>query len=527
MKKHADLIFIIVLLAVSFLYGYHDILFARPAYHHIWRQADCLSITMNYYQDNLNFLTPAIHWVGDKQGRTISEFPIIYYLVAQLWKIFGYHEFIFRLVNILIVFSGLFCLYRLSREFLSDTFWAILIPLFLFSSPILAFFTNNFLADAPALGLALVACYFYWKAFSLQKNKWYYLAFFFFLLAGLLKVSSLLIFVAIFLIHLWMVIFNKGERTWYNRIARLIPYFLVILLVIFWYSYTRSYNRQNLAGIFLQGILPIWGIDPASRILLWKSLFGDLLPGFFTVPALCLDLLLFLLLFLLWRKVNKYFLSLNLLVFLGCAAFILLFFQVFNVHDYYLTNLLIFIPLPILTFLDWLRRQYPRIFKNIAVKVIAGAGVLILLYIGAVDTRMKYFPRQAFVQKNILVKHKKISDWIMWSDYCSTYFKALETITPYLRQIGIHRDDLVYSTPDGTINVSLYLMDQKGFSDFYVSSLPEDTRIETLKGFGVRYLVINDSTLYRKPFLAPYLTHKIGTYKNVEIFDLGVRARQP
>ena len=133
MKKHADLLFVALLLAVSLLYGYHDILFARPSYHHIWRQADCLSITMNYFQDDRNFFRPAINWVGDSGGRTISEFPIIYFSVAQLWKVFGYHEFIFRLINVLIVFSGLFCLFRLAREFLSDTFWAILIPIFLFS----------------------------------------------------------------------------------------------------------------------------------------------------------------------------------------------------------------------------------------------------------------------------------------------------------------------------------------------------------------------------------------------------------
>jgi 4-amino-4-deoxy-L-arabinose transferase-like glycosyltransferase len=522
MKRHADLLFVALLLAVSILYGYHDILFARPSYHHIWRQSDCLSITKNYFEDNRNFFRPAINWVGDKGGRTISEFPIIYFSVAQLWKIFGYHEYIFRLIDILIVFTGLFCLFRLAREFLSDTFWAVIIPLFLFSSPILGYFTNNFLADAPALGLVLTACYFYWKAFKGQRNSWYYLSFLLFLLAGLLKVSSLLIFIALFLIQLYQVVFRRREKTWFTSVSRLWPFLAVLLLVLAWYGYAGYYNRQNLNGIFLHGILPIWGIDAAARSEIWKSVVKTLLPGFFNIPALIFILVLFVGLFIFYKKINRFFMFLSLLVFAGCIGFFLLFYQVFNVHDYYLTNLLIFIPLPLIAFLDLLKRRYPVIFHNTFLKIIAALGVAILLYIGAVNTRMRYYPRQDFVQKSILVNKEDISQWIMWSDYCGTYFKVFETITPYLRDLGIKRDDLVYSTPDGTINVTLYLMDQKGFSDFYIGGIPEENRMQTVKSLGARYLIVNDSAIYRKPFLAPYLAHKIGTYKNVDIFDLMV-----
>ncbi|MCX6268919.1 MAG: glycosyltransferase family 39 protein [Bacteroidetes bacterium] len=520
MKRNADLIFIGLLFAVSFLYGYHAILFARPTYHHIWRQSDCLSITKNYYEDNRNFFRPAINWVGDKGGRTVSEFPIIYFSVAQLWKIFGYHEFIFRLIDVLLVFTGLFSLFRLARELLSDTFWAAIIPLFLFSSPILGYFTNNFLADAPALGLTLTGCYFYWKAFAKQSNKWYLLSFLIFLLAGLLKISSLVIFIALFIIQVYRIIFRGREKAWHTSFSRLWPFLLVLLGILAWYSYAGNYNSHNLNGIFLHGILPIWGIDAAARSEIWKSVVKTLLPGFFTIPALIFDLAAFVSLFLFYKKINRFFLFLSLLVFIGCIGFFLLFYQVFNVHDYYLTNMLIFIPLPLITLLDLLHRKYPVVFNNKFLKIGAALCLVALLYIGAVNTRMRYFPRQAFVQKSIFVNKENISSWIQWSDYCGTYFKAFETITPYLRSLGIKRDDLVYSTPDGTINVTLYLMDQKGFSDFYIGGISEDQRIETVKSYGVKYLIINDSVLYRKPFLAPYLLHKIGTYQNVDIFDI-------
>jgi len=147
-KNKSNFVFIFLLFLIALLYGYPQILKSRPYSIHQWRQADCLSISMNYYKEGHNFFEPAIYWLGDgKEGKTVSECPIIYYSVAQLWKAFGYHEYIFRLVNILIVFLGLFCLFRLITGILSDAFWAIIITLLLFASPILVFYTNNFTAE--------------------------------------------------------------------------------------------------------------------------------------------------------------------------------------------------------------------------------------------------------------------------------------------------------------------------------------------------------------------------------------------
>ena len=106
-------LFIFLLFIISWLYNYPGILSYPPYSIHAWRQADCLSFTLNFYKENLKFWEPAINGLGvDGQGRTVSEFPIIYYTVAQLWKIFGQHESIFRLINIAIVFFGLFNLHR-------------------------------------------------------------------------------------------------------------------------------------------------------------------------------------------------------------------------------------------------------------------------------------------------------------------------------------------------------------------------------------------------------------------------------
>jgi len=520
MEKKSNYYFLILLLLVSLLYGYNEIFFKSPSYHHLWRQSDCLSITMNYYKENLNFFTPAIHWVGDKDGRTISEFPIIYYTVAQLWKIFGHHEFIFRLVNILIVFAGLYCLFRLARELLSDIFWALFIPFFLFSSPILAYYTNNFLADAPALGLLLIGCYFFWKAFTSLKKKWFYLALGLFLLAGLIKISSLILFLSLFILHLYLILFRRNEKTWLNRISRLLPYLAVMVLIFAWYRYAAYYNKHNLAGIFLQGLLPIWTLDAVTMKNLWTTYWKDMIPAFFPLAGFYLDLLIFICLFFFYKHVNRFFFYLNLLVFLGCISLLILFYQALTIHDYYSTNSLIFIPLPLLAGLDILRRKYPWLLKNLVLKIIAAVGLLFLLYTGAVTNRMKYNTRDRLVKTNFIVNKHEIEEMEKFNDWFDSRFFALHTITPYLRQLGIQRTDRVFSIPDNSINITLYMMDQKGLDDFFCPEIPYGQKMHLVKALGCKYIIINNTYICNDPGLAPYLTHQIGIYQNVNIYKL-------
>ena len=92
-KIDSKFYFLFFLVLVSGIYGYFNILDSRPQGMHVWRQTDCLSFAANYYYQDLPFLEPEIYWQGsDKGGKTVSEFPIIYYLTAKIWKITGKHE---------------------------------------------------------------------------------------------------------------------------------------------------------------------------------------------------------------------------------------------------------------------------------------------------------------------------------------------------------------------------------------------------------------------------------------------------
>jgi len=518
-KNKANILFISCLLIISFFYNYHTILTYRSYSNHQWRQADCLSITMNYYKENRSFLEPAIHWVGEKDGKTVSECPLIYYSVAKLWKVFGYHESIFRLINILIVFLGLFSLFKLVKGLTSDIFWSLIVTFLLFTSPILVYYTNNFTADAPAFGFALIGCFFWWKGYNLKKRNWYYFAFLFFLLGGLIKISSLIIFVAIIAIHFYTIIFIKNEKSWFFRLYSIIPYVVVMAILLVWYKYAIYYNQKNISGIFLTGIYPIWGVDSLAVKNIWLSFKNELLPAFFSKKALCLIFMFFIALFFFYRKLNKFLFYINIFVFFGVFAYIILFYQAFTVHDYYLTNLLIIVPLPIITIIEMMSRHYQHILKLLPIKILALCVLILLVYKTSVVNRMKYSVDDWMVKTSVLDNKDKVDYWAWYHWDYANRFQAYETITPYLRSIGIKRTDRVLSLPDKSINISLYFMDQKGFTAFGYEDMDFEKRMQLYKKNGVKYLIV-DSILNKEVYLKPYLNYKIGGYKNIDIYDL-------
>jgi hypothetical protein len=66
-------------------------------------------------------------------------------------------------------------------------------------------------------------------------------------------------------------------------------------------------------------------------------------------------------------------------------------------------------------------------------------------------------------------------------------------------------------------------MNQPGYTDFGFMQYEGAERIEFFKSKGAKYLFVSDRTLYDNEsykYLEPYLVNKIGSHKNVDIFDI-------
>lgn len=513
-----NLIYGVLFLMIAWFYGIFDTMDRGPYSRHQWRQADCLSITQHYYQDNLPFLEPEIHWRGEGQtGKTISEFPIIYYSVAKIWQVTGKHYWIYRGISFLIMAIGLFYLKKLAQRFLKDDFWSVFIPLLLFSSPILAYYSNSFMMNSNALALALIGAYHFYRHRTERSYKHLVYACLLFLFAGLLKITALLLFFGIGAIFLYEMLVK--ERSLKERWKELPPYAVTLVLILAWYSYAGRYNANNMSYVFLQGLLPIWDLGWDDIYSNWKLLHSDLKPAYFNVPALSLLGIIFIGLIINFKQANRYFLALSVLITIGIIGYILLFFQVFNVHEYYLTNLLIFIPLISLLFLDFLRNHYETIFQSRTVKITASIALLFLIYSAAVQTVVKYDIEKDWAKNSFILDKEEVAywEWYHW-DYGNT-FKELETIEPVFEKAGVKLTDKVISFPDGSINISLYLMNRNGYNDYGHTNTRAE-QVEKAKKWGAKYLVINNLELLKDESLKLYFDDKVGGTAHVLIFKL-------
>ena len=510
--KSSNWIFIVLFLLLSVIYNYHTILFKSPQSVHQWRQTDCLSITMNYYQNNNSFLEPSVHNLGrDETGKTVSDFPLIYFSIAYLWKIFGHYEFIYRLVVMLFFFFGLFTLFKFFENILKDSIIAITSTLFLFTSPTLVYYANNFLMDIPAFSLALIGFYFFFKFTQSSKNTHVYLFVFLYAIAGLLKISSLLSFMAIvglFIIELLGVKLNPERKIFHQPVKQGILFIGVLTVQLIWYMYANNYNAKYNSGFFLIGILPIWEMNIAEIKRTFTIIDEHINWDYFRKETQLVLLAIFIFTLTLYKKANKIILLLMILTAIGAISYSILFFGAFKDHDYYTINLFILTPMIIAGFLLLLKDKFNFIYTSLLFKCI-----LIAFLIHNID----------FARRRMQGRYSPTG----WQnrDYIQNTH-SFEEIPTYLRSIGIKKEDRIISISDNSINITLYLMNQKGWTNF--GMIKDSLKIRDKINQGANYLLIdnkfkgNAAELYKEKSIQPFIKNKVGEFKNIDVYRLNL-----
>ncbi|MFI5222023.1 MAG: ArnT family glycosyltransferase [Bacteroidia bacterium] len=526
LKSHPNLLFLFFLTAFFFLNRYNEIIFFKPYSDHQWRQSDCYSIATNYYKENLPFLEPSIHFTSYRNnGKTISEFPMIYYTVAKLWGIFGLHAFIFRGLNLLILCIGLFCLFKLTTDLFQNSFIGIFIAGITVSSPVISYFGNNFLSDVPAFSLALCGWYFFYLFYRSSKYFFLLISTLFFLLASLLKITAFLSPVLILLC--FAVEFfglgklkTDGSKVFANPLLQILPFLVHIFLLYQWLSYVKSYNDINHTGIFLTGILPFWEMDWGQRKEIIKLFYNYLLPLFHNPVVVTISIGCMLFSWLNFKRNNLVLSLISVFLPVGFIIFFALFFQVFSYHDYYLANWVIIFPFFIMNTLFILKNYYKPFYHSRFFEI----GILMVfiysMYYGAALTRTRYFSDDFLANENLTFKRVSGNYYKMEHEKYDHTLKAYETIEPYLRKLGIRREDKVINIPDYSFNICLAKMDQKGFTDFGFLET-DSARVKKFMAMGAKYLIVNDSEVFTsRKYLNAFIKEKIGTYQNIQIFSL-------
>ena len=138
---------------------------------------------------------------------------------------------------------------------------------------------------------------------------------------------------------------------------------------------------------------------------------------------------------------------------------------------------------------------------NKVVRRIILSGTLILVIAGSVFSRnhqqFRYDP----------------NSWLYYGKDMRDY----ATIEPYLLSLGIKRSDRVISLADDSPNIALYFMNVKGW---HMSRTINDEEILNAMKNGAQYFITNDSLQLKRERIKPFLSEKLGSFFNVQIFKI-------
>ncbi|HDY68491.1 MAG TPA: hypothetical protein ENH85_11945 [Candidatus Scalindua sp.] len=224
----------------------------------MWRQCETASIARNFYYHGMNIFYPQVLWGGATEGYIgETEFHLYPFTVAILYKIFGVHEYLGRLVSIFAFCGGAFFLYKLSRKY-TDEMTAIIALLFYTFNPYIFFFSRAFQPESTMLFLSITMLYFFSE--WIDKEGWWRFALMTLCAttAFLVKIPTICLGLPLLYLCLrkYKINFILQWRLWLFAVISLVP-------IILWCkhsSYLKSINGLSWGNFYLSSFSTY--IDP-------------------------------------------------------------------------------------------------------------------------------------------------------------------------------------------------------------------------------------------------------------------------
>jgi len=142
-----------------------------PVNQQSWRESDVAAIARNYYREGMNPFYPRIDWRGDGPGYAEMEFPVLPWLMAVSYKLFGYNEVVGRLLSYVLSLLALYGFIRAAQHLLPEV-PAIAASIFFALSPLVIGISKSLQPE----GL-MFACYI-WAVYAfirwLDDDSWKY-----------------------------------------------------------------------------------------------------------------------------------------------------------------------------------------------------------------------------------------------------------------------------------------------------------------------------------------------------------------
>jgi hypothetical protein len=356
------------------------------------------------------------------------------------------------------------------------------------------YYALNYLPDSAALGLALSGMYFLISGIYYKQHVRLLTGTFLFLFSGLLKVTHLIPMLAF--IPMWWS--NRRVFSLKQQASFLAGTGLILITIAGWYVYAEYFNRIHGGRYTVNAIHPIWSAD-------WEHIKGVCL-RFKQWTNYQLYLFPFSIVFLgfFFKKFEKIKLF-KMFLTVGVVIYILLWFTVFDHHDYYM---LPFYPLLAIGIFEFCRKMV----LNKKTAVILVITIFLNVLYANENIRLRYN-----IASNTITRQILPLDDIRGFQYFHWDFKEnwqiltkKEMITRFLEKNNINSLETVYIPFDESPTVSLYFLNRNGFTGFSKLTEKEIYRLQ------IPFVLIRSNTQKQYSFLKNYLP--ADSLKNIVLY---------
>lgn len=366
-KKVYYYLFILLLIAQRFFHFKSAI--DEP---HAWRQFDTLYYAYDFYKNGFNILKPSVCWLGGYKT-LILEFPLISYLIAVFYYIFTPSIFFARLVPLLFYLGSAYYLFAIVK-FLYYPRLAKLTLLIYLMLPLSLFYSRAIHIDFGALCFSLGMIYYYLLGFNKDKLSYIILGSACSLFAFLIKAPYPFY---LFIPLMYCVYVNKKFRFFIKTLAIII---LPIVLFIIWENYSIKLNGSAPNWFFIPDYFKFdkmseWyfgyiqqRLDPEN----WKNIFYKFVESTTSyIGIIFFATGLFLPLDKNYKKTFFYF------YLIGIVVYLIIFFNLILIHEYYQIPILVVSSFFIAVSLDHIFRKIKERSSSMA-NIFIGLLIIVL-----------------------------------------------------------------------------------------------------------------------------------------------------
>ncbi len=448
-----------------------------PTGRHVWRQTQTLSVARNFYEEGGSIFQPRVDSRGNLTGIAGMEFPVVNYIIAQGYAVFGFSHTLSRVVMLLLSFTGIVGCFQFVRYLMGSKVMGFVAAVFLIFSPLFLYYSITALPDVPALCLLFVSLACWQIGKTVNRGRYAVWALVFLAISALIKITGIIVV----LWYLFDIVKSPQSRS--TRLRMVLASGAACGIVASWYVYARYLNITYGNEDFVLGaVLPYGTAIILPRL---QDVFVKWMPGFVVNRAETVLLVVGAFSLLRIRVASAVeFLVLSTVPLLAFMSSML---PMFEHHEYYLTTTLV--PLVVLGTmgvrfaLEWSSRS--RALQ---------AMVAVLLLAVPVAGCANALPR------------------FHWSPINAD----LLGIEAHLDKVIPDRAELVIAAEDQSPSIDLYFMHRKGWST--TADVSTD-KFENMLERGARYLISDSRTLEGRPEISRYL-QKQSTFGKFNIYRL-------